>query len=244
VEPRLPHHFQEQPLTEIAAVEKDDQGEPLFLEGYVDAWLNDQYAASPGCRAGDDFLTIREVAHLLHCSYTEVRDRMLDGRIRTIRDGRWLRTRREWVEQYVAAKTIKPPDPDVFELPRPRGRRHVVSPAFHFFFRQYTRIVSAQTPNISANFFVFTPCFLRRRICRICSGEVFRGSSTSSSGVKMSFQTSHNLSWTSKTLVNTGLLYAPACGSDLTGLPCRRKTPIVSPSVNFRTSFPAVLRRW
>ena len=50
---------------------------------------------------------------------------MLDGRIKTIKDGRWLWTRREWVEQYVAAKTIKPPHPEVVELARPRGRRHV-----------------------------------------------------------------------------------------------------------------------
>ena len=50
----------------------------------------------------------------------------LDGRIKTIKDGRWLRTRREWVEQYVAAKTIKLPDPEVIELPRPRGRRHAI----------------------------------------------------------------------------------------------------------------------
>ena len=35
---------------------------------------------------------------------------MLDGRIRT---------------KYVAAKTIKPPDPEVVEFPRPRDRRHV-----------------------------------------------------------------------------------------------------------------------
>lgn len=38
---------------------------------------------------------IREVAQLLRCSYTKARDRMLDGRIRTIKDGRWLRTRWE-----------------------------------------------------------------------------------------------------------------------------------------------------
>lgn len=54
----------------------------------------------------------------------EARDRMLDGRIKTIRDGRWLRTRREWVEQYVAAKSIKPPDPDVVEIP-PQGKPHI-----------------------------------------------------------------------------------------------------------------------
>lgn len=121
----LPKHVQEQLLAEVAPVEKNDQGEPLFLEQHVDAWLTDRYAAVPRRQAGEDFLTIREVAELLRCSYSEARDRMRDGRIKTIRDGRWLRTRREWVEQYIAAKTIKPPDPEVVELPRPRGRRHV-----------------------------------------------------------------------------------------------------------------------
>ena len=50
---------------------------------------------------------------------------MLDGRIRTVKDGRWLRTRREWVELYVASKTVKPPDPDVVQIPRSRGGRHI-----------------------------------------------------------------------------------------------------------------------
>ncbi len=71
-------------------------------------------------------MTIRETARLLHCSYTEARERMLDGRIRTIRDGRWLRTRREWIEAYIAEKTIKAAnnDPDVYTVPNPRKRRH------------------------------------------------------------------------------------------------------------------------
>lgn len=124
---RLPKHVQEQLLAEVAPIGKDDQGESLFLEAHVDAWLEDHYATLPGRSGstGEEFMTIREVAQLLRCSYSEARDRMLDGRIKTIRDGRWLRTRREWVEQYVAAKTIKPPDPEVVELPRPRGKRHV-----------------------------------------------------------------------------------------------------------------------
>jgi excisionase family DNA binding protein len=122
---RHPKHVLAQFLAEVAPVEKNDQGEPLFLEAHVDAWLNDQYAAIPGRRRGEDFLTIREVAQLLRCSYSEARDRMLDGRIKTIKNGRWLRTRREWVEQYVAAKTIKPPDPELVQIPRPRGGRHI-----------------------------------------------------------------------------------------------------------------------
>jgi excisionase family DNA binding protein len=70
-------------------------------------------------------MTIREVAILLRCSYSEARERMLDGRIRAIRDGRWLRTRRQWVEEYVAEKTIKAAtdDPGVYAVPNPSRRR-------------------------------------------------------------------------------------------------------------------------
>lgn len=57
----------------------------------------------------EQFLRIRDVAALLGCSYSEARDRMLDGRIRAIRDGRWLRTRREWVEEYVTKKLVQAP---------------------------------------------------------------------------------------------------------------------------------------
>ncbi len=50
---------------------------------------------------------------------------MLDGRIRTIRDGRWLRTRREWIEAYIAEKTIKAAnsEPGMFTVPNPPRRR-------------------------------------------------------------------------------------------------------------------------
>ncbi len=48
---------------------------------------------------------------------------MLDGRIRTIKDGRWLRTRRESVEAYVAAKTIKPMPEDRIPIKAVRGKR-------------------------------------------------------------------------------------------------------------------------
>jgi excisionase family DNA binding protein len=57
----------------------------------------------------EQFLRIRDVAALLGCSYSEARDRLLDGRIRAIRDGRWLRTRREWVEEYVTKKLVQAP---------------------------------------------------------------------------------------------------------------------------------------
>jgi excisionase family DNA binding protein len=63
-----------------------------------------------GCERGnpDQYLTIQEVASLLSCSYSEARDRMLDGRIRAIRDGRWLRARRAWIDEYVANKVVAP----------------------------------------------------------------------------------------------------------------------------------------
>lgn len=43
----LPKHVNEQLLAEVAAVEEDDQGEPLFLESHVDAWLTVRYAVTP-----------------------------------------------------------------------------------------------------------------------------------------------------------------------------------------------------
>lgn len=55
-----------------------------------------------------EMLTIREVATLLACSYGEARERMLDGRIRAVKDGRWCRSRIEWVEGYIEKQTIKP----------------------------------------------------------------------------------------------------------------------------------------
>ena len=49
---RLPQHIQDQLFGEVLPVEKDDQGEPLFLESHVDAWLMARYSVPPwrsGC---------------------------------------------------------------------------------------------------------------------------------------------------------------------------------------------------
>ncbi len=72
-----------------------------------------------------DAMTTRDVAELLGCSYAEARERLLDGRIRAVKDGRWLRTRREWVEEYIARKTVQPAQdmPGVHQVPRPPKRR-------------------------------------------------------------------------------------------------------------------------
>ena len=49
----------------------------------------------------------------------------VDGRIKAVKDGRWLRTRQEWVGEYMARKTVQPPQavPGVPTVPRPPKRR-------------------------------------------------------------------------------------------------------------------------
>jgi excisionase family DNA binding protein len=69
-----------------------------------------------------EFLRIKEVAAILACSYSEARDRLLDGRIQAIRDGRCLRTRREWVEDYINKRLVKPPI-NAPEIPTIRVRK-------------------------------------------------------------------------------------------------------------------------
>ncbi len=128
---RLPDHLQVELFRAVQPVEQDGLGEPLYLEGQLDGWLADRFGAGPAAPvrvaapSNESFMTIRETAAFLHCSYCEARERMLDGRIRAIRDGRWLRTRRQWIEEYVAEKTIKAAssDPDVYTVPKPRRRQ-------------------------------------------------------------------------------------------------------------------------
>ena len=55
---RLPKHVHDQLLAEVVPVDKNDQGEPLFLEAHVDSWLADRYGTLPGRSCS----TIREVA--------------------------------------------------------------------------------------------------------------------------------------------------------------------------------------
>jgi hypothetical protein len=110
----------------VQPVEQDEYAEPLYLEAQLGRWLAERFGAGQVPAPSEEpFMTIRETAAFLHCSYTEARERMLDGRIRTIRDGRWLRTRREWIETYIAEKTIKGAnaDPDVYIVPNPRKER-------------------------------------------------------------------------------------------------------------------------
>jgi excisionase family DNA binding protein len=70
-------------------------------------------------------VTIQDVAALLNCSYGEARKRMLEGRIRAVKDGRWIRTRPEWVEEYVAGITITLAETPatIQEIPVPSRRK-------------------------------------------------------------------------------------------------------------------------
>jgi hypothetical protein len=43
---RLPRHIHDQLFAEVVPVEKTDQGEPLFLEAHVDAWLYARYSVA------------------------------------------------------------------------------------------------------------------------------------------------------------------------------------------------------
>jgi len=55
-------------------------------------------------------LTISDVSEIVGCSYGEARKRMLDGRIQTVKDGRWMRTRLEWVDEYLERQIVKEPE--------------------------------------------------------------------------------------------------------------------------------------
>lgn len=60
---RLPKHVQEQLFAEVAPAEKTDQGEALFLEAQVDAWLTARYAIAPW-RSGCGHPSILTVPHI------------------------------------------------------------------------------------------------------------------------------------------------------------------------------------
>lgn len=121
----LPPRLHAELFRAVQPVEQDEHGEQLYLEAHLDRWLADRFVTGQTpASSNDSFMTIRETAAFLRCSYGEARERMLDGRIRAIRDGRWLRTRREWVEEYVAEKTIKASvDPGIFTVPNPLRRQ-------------------------------------------------------------------------------------------------------------------------
>jgi excisionase family DNA binding protein len=67
-----------------------------------------------------EMLTIKQAAELIGCSYGEARNRILDGRIKAVRDGRWYRTRREWVEEYIANRLVQKPNLQPAEIKQRR----------------------------------------------------------------------------------------------------------------------------
>lgn len=75
--------------------------------------------------AADEMLRVKDVAALLGCSYSEAWEKMKDGRIRTVKEGRWLRSRREWVEEYITKHTVNPvgSDPQIAPVVVPPPKR-------------------------------------------------------------------------------------------------------------------------
>lgn len=63
-----------------------------------------------------EMLNTKEVGQLLGCSYSQARKLMLDGRLKSIKDGRMLRSRKDWVEEYLLAKTVQKPEPQIAEV--------------------------------------------------------------------------------------------------------------------------------
>jgi excisionase family DNA binding protein len=74
-----------------------------------------------------EWLGPKEMGRLLGCSYGETRRRMLDGRLRAVKDGRWLRSRREWVEEYLEGKVVKPPKKGEVVVTGPSRKKRAAS---------------------------------------------------------------------------------------------------------------------
>lgn len=72
--------------------------------------------------AAAQMLTTKDVSILLGCSYSEAREKMLDGRIKSVKDGRWIRSRKEWVEEYLLQQVVKKPEPGEVQTKRPKAK--------------------------------------------------------------------------------------------------------------------------
>lgn len=86
---RLPQHVHNQIFAEVVPVEKTDQGEPLYLEAQVDAWLTVRYAVAPwrsGFGLPSTVLHFKKVEHEnAFVTVTEAQHRNLAGE----RSKRW-----------------------------------------------------------------------------------------------------------------------------------------------------------
>lgn len=82
----------------------------------IEKRLDGGVTQTPAVEAAARMLTTKEVAQLLGCSYSQARKLMLEGRLKSIKDGRLLRSRREWVEDYLLAQMVQKPDPQPAEI--------------------------------------------------------------------------------------------------------------------------------
>lgn len=76
------------------------------------------------------WMTIREVAEMLDCSYSQARERMLDGRLKAIKDRKHIRTRKEWVDEYLERQLVPEPEyqPEVKLTHQRRPKKSSVKP--------------------------------------------------------------------------------------------------------------------
>lgn len=97
-EPRIQESKEDEILSAIRRIEKRLDGGTSSVE--------------PAAR----MLNTKQVAELLGCSYSQARRLMQEGRLKSIKDGRLLRSRREWVEEYLVAQMVQKPEPQIAEV--------------------------------------------------------------------------------------------------------------------------------
>ena len=162
---RLPQHVNDELFAEVIPVEKTDQGETLYLEAHVDAWLTARYAVAPwrsGCgiastashiKSVDDenaFVTVTEAQRRYLAGEMSKRwwYRMAEtGRITHHRVGDSILFRTDDIEKFIAdsrngeqAEWPKPePASTIPVVPPPVKRRPRTKPGDEVGFRFFPR---------------------------------------------------------------------------------------------------------
>ena len=107
---------------------KNDAEMEQVLSRYRSAWhcppqFGSVVNSVPPRRLGE-FIKIEDAARVMACSYGEARNRILDGRIQGVKDGRWIRTKLEWIQEYLNAHIVEGQTiPSIEALPRSPTRK-------------------------------------------------------------------------------------------------------------------------
>ena len=124
-----PHEYELQEYDEVRIIPGPRRERPPWPRSSMASLappIVEQPAAAhpPEEEQGEEMLGPSDVARILGCSYGEARQRMHDGRICAVKDGRWCRTRREWIDDYLGRFTIRPPKEEpAVATPPPRSKR-------------------------------------------------------------------------------------------------------------------------